>query len=102
MHHQVDGAGIIIDKKYFLPGLAPVSGLVYTTLCIGRKQMTRRNYIYMIWIFWMYQDTHNMLRFLQTHILPGFTGIHRSINAIAAITTAGDVRFTRASPNDIG
>ena len=76
MQLDVDDTCVIVNIEYFLPGFAPVDGLVEASFFVFGVQCTHGTYPHDIWVGRMHLDLSNMVGVKQAHHLPVFTSIY--------------------------
>ena len=101
IHHEVDGAGPVVDEQHSRPRPAAVGGLVHTPLGVVGPLVARRRDEHDVGVGRVDQDAGNRVRVGEPHVLPGLPGIRRLVDARAGLRAAEDVRLAGADPHDV-
>ena len=99
IHHQVDRAGIGVDRQTMRPRQSAVHRLKNAALLIGTPQMPQRRDVHHVRIPRIDTNSSDVLRIFETQVLPVLAAIGGFVNSIAPGNTGSRVGFSGAYPN---
>ena len=91
VHHQTDGAGIVVHEQNLFPGFAAIRGFEDAAVRIGREHVPHRCDINDVGIFRIHEERADRMRVAQSSVLPGFAFIGGFENAVAGDHVRADV-----------
>ena len=98
---DVDGPGVFVLIKYFLPGLAAIHGAKYATFLVRAKRMAERCDVRDIRVFRMDEHASDGTGVLEADIFPGFASVDRFVDAVAMGNISADTGLSSAHVNHI-
>src|SRR5205823_3727153 len=101
LHLQIDYARAVVDVEDSTPGLAPVRRLVDAALLIGSIKPAEGADIHDVRILGVDDDAADLVRLLESHVLPGLAAVGRLVNAVAVGDRVARIGFAGADPDDI-
>jgi hypothetical protein len=102
VHHQVDGAGVLVDEEHALPGLAAVLAAVDAALRVGAEEVAEHRGIDEVGVLGMDAHARDVARVLQADVLPGPAGIGGLPHAVAVRDVAAHGLLAGADVDHVG
>ncbi len=101
IHHDIDGAGVLVHEQDALPCSSAVECPKYAALGLRAIAVPQRRDIYEIGVGRVDRDAGNASRVLEAHVCPRLPAIHRLEDAVADGDVAPDERLAGANPDDV-
>ena len=102
IQHHVRDAGVGIDGKHGLPGLAAVGGLVEPPVATLLPERALGGHVDHLAVPGIHQDLGNVLAGLQPQVLPVLAAIQAAVDAVAVGHGALAVVLAGAHPHHVG
>ena len=102
VHREARAPRLLIDEEHAAPTVAAVAGAEHTPLLLRTRHATDRADIHDVGVCRMDDDLPDPADFLETHILPGLSGIGRLVDAVAGdVRVADHPRLAGPGPDDV-
>ena len=102
IHHQLGGAGVVVDEVDARPGQAAVGRLVDAALAAASPQAAERRDVDHVVIDRIDDDPRDVLRRAEAHVLPGLAAVDRLVEAVAPRAALAVVVLAAADPHRVG
>src|SRR5438128_2526117 len=102
MHLQIDHAGSIVDVKNLLPTFTAIGAFEQTALLAGAIKPSERADVDDVGILGMNDNSSDLKRLLETHVLPGLAAIGRFVDTVAVGHRVPRIVLPRPHPDNVG
>src|SRR6266545_4920840 len=102
IHAEVGGSGLVADEEDFLPGPAAVSRAKDSAVGIASPDVAERGNVDEVRIFRMDAHARDLVRALQSDVLPGLTAVGGLVHAVAVRDVAADGRLPHPRVDHVG
>src|SRR6185437_14945449 len=101
IHHQIGGAGLVINIENFLPSRATIGGVEYAPLAVRTERMSNCSHINIIRVRGIHKDGGDVLRVAQTDVRPRFARVGGFVNAVAKSDIIAQTLLARSHVDDV-
>ncbi len=102
VHAEVRGSRLVADEEDLLPCLAAVSGAEDAALGVGSPHVALRGDIDEVRVLRMNSHARDLVRVLQTDVLPGLPAVGGLVDAVAVRDVAADGRLPHPGVDHVG
>ncbi len=101
IHDHIGHTCPFIASKHFFPAYSPVCGFVQSPLTALAPERTLGCHEYHLRTAGVHNDLRDMLRLLQTHVLPALPSVIAAVDPVAVSHVTATNIFTRSYPDRV-